>query len=387
MPNIQILKDTVQDCNINFLIGSGMSAPYLSTLWNIETLLTELHNDSTLENNQKRYIRASIYKKFFADVIDKNIAILEDATSAKPVVSSYKNFFEIINKIILKRKNNLLTKQVNLFTTNIDICLEKALELNGFELNDGFNGRFNPRFDISNFRKSIYKSSLHYENNYEIPVFNVLKIHGSLTWKFNDSDKNVYLDNVLSIVRTIKQYYCADIGLDVGNDDTFATLVTKLPSPVDNSQLEQFISEYENLSIINPTKDKFRDTVINQTYYDLLRVYANELEKENTVLFVMGFSFADEHIKELTLRVANSNPTLMIYIFAYTPEAKNEIEHNINMSKLRNNNIMIYSPEVTRDCDGNDKKDSNDKYICEYKYSFDQINERVFNVLLKSVGE
>ena len=36
------LKDVVQDCNINFLLGSGMSMPYLSTLGKIERFLTEL---------------------------------------------------------------------------------------------------------------------------------------------------------------------------------------------------------------------------------------------------------------------------------------------------------------------------------------------------------
>jgi hypothetical protein len=58
--------------------------------------------------------------------------------------------------------------------------------------------------------------------------------------------------------------------------------------------------------IVNPSKKKFEDTVLNETHYDLLRIYNNELEKENGVLFVMGFSFADEHIRELTLRVANT---------------------------------------------------------------------------------
>ena len=34
--------------------------------------------------------------------------------------------------------------------------------------------------------------------------------------------------------------------------------------------------------------------------------------KENSVLFVTGFSFADEHLKEITQRVLQSNPTLII---------------------------------------------------------------------------
>jgi hypothetical protein len=48
----------------------------------------------------------------------------------------------------------------------------------------------------------------------------------------------------------------------------------------------------------------------------------------------MGFSFADEHIRELTLRVANTNPTSIIYIFVYGKDSgiyeklKNEAKNN-----------------------------------------------------------
>src|SRR5690606_29146795 len=56
------------------------------------------------------------------------------------------------------------------------------------------------------------------------------------------------------------------------------------------------------------------DTTRNVHYYELLRIYANHLERENSVLFVLGFSFADEHILKITQRVAKSNPTLLIYI-------------------------------------------------------------------------
>jgi hypothetical protein len=44
------------------------------------------------------------------------------------------------------------------------------------------------------------------------------------------------------------------------------------------------------------------------------------------VLFVFGFSFADEHICQITRRVAKSNPTLLIVIFAFCNEDKINIE-------------------------------------------------------------
>ena len=38
--------------------------------------------------------------------------------------------------------------------------------------------------------------------------------------------------------------------------------------------------------------NSFEQTILDQTYYDLLRIYTNELDKENTLLIAEGFSFA-----------------------------------------------------------------------------------------------
>lgn len=373
---IDRLKDMVQSCNINFLFGSGMSAPYLSTLWNLETLLTDLHKNTDLEEDKKELIRVSIYKKFFDDVIEKNIDIIEGKEESKEVLESYKYFFSNINRLILERRSSLLSKQVNIFTTNIDVYLEKALEEKGFEFNDGFSGRFGLKYDLSNFKKSMYQNSLHYENSFEIPIFNVLKLHGSLTWRIEDNEKKTILGDMgLQQVLEVKECNPSDksIFIKVQNDDSLSSLIEKSSSYFNNDNIKKFRESYEKLAIINPTKEKFKDTLMNQTHYDLLRIYANELEKENTLLFVMGFSFADEHIRELTVRVANSNPTLQIIIFAYTKNAKKEIEENIDISKVRNNNIFIESPSSSEDCD--------------YSYDFNTINKKIFKKqILDKIG-
>jgi len=369
---IDRLKDMVQSCNINFLFGSGMSAPYLSTLWNLETLLTDLHNDNTLEEDEKELIRVSIYKKFFDDVIEKNINIIQNEEKSQKVSESYQNFFSYINQLILHRKNSLLSKQVNIFTTNIDVYIEKALEEKGFEFNDGFSGRFGLKYDLSNFKKSVYQSSLHYENSFEIPIFNVLKLHGSLNWKIeNDETKEIIGDMSLSQISKVQKSNTDFI--KVNNSDTLSNLKNKRTPTPNNQEVKNFKKAYEKLVIINPTKEKFKDTLMNQTHYDLLRIYANELEKENTLLFVMGFSFADEHIRELTVRVANTNPTLQVIIFAYDKKAKENIEKNIIMSKVMNNNIFIESPSSKEDCD--------------YVYNFDTINKKIFKKqILDKIG-
>ena len=373
---IDRLKDMVQSCNINFLFGSGMSAPYLSTLWNLETLLTDLDKDKNLDENKKELIRVSIYKKFFDDVIEKNIDIIQDAKDSQKVLESYKDFFSNINKLMLYRKNSLLSKQVNIFTTNIDVYLEKALEDKGFEFNDGFSGRFGLKYDLSNFKKSMYQNSLHYENSFEIPIFNILKLHGSLTWKIKNNDKETIIGDMgLQQIIEIKENKPSNdsIFIEVDNNDSLSNLIEKSSSYFNNEEVKKFKESYEKLVIINPTKEKFKDTLMNQTHYDLLRIYANELEKENTLLFVMGFSFADEHIRELTVRVANSNPTLQIIIFAYTKEAGKEIEEKIDMSKVKNKNIFIESPSSNGDCD--------------YSYDFNTINKKIFKKqILDKIG-
>ena len=185
------IKDTIQDCNINFLVGSGLSFPFLETLGNIEALLTEL-DATALPDGKKKLIKASLYKSYFDGAISKNLEIVQESLGSKGVLASYHGFLRIWNSMLLRRKSTILSKEANIFTTNVDVFLEKALEDLGLECNDGFNGRFKPSFSLSNFKKSRFKKSLHYDNIAEIPVFNLLKLHGSVCWDLDDNDEIVF---------------------------------------------------------------------------------------------------------------------------------------------------------------------------------------------------
>lgn len=261
---INKIRKSIDSANINFLIGSGLSTPFLEVLKDIEVFLCD-KTKTPLEITDKK-------KEYFTKVMLENLKLIDEIPDSKKeeVLSNYKTFYKILNNIVLKRENSILTKQVNIFTTNIDIFSEKALEETGIEFNDGFHGRFNPVFNLGNFKKSYFKKSLHYENTSEIPVFNILKVHGSLTWKNDGKADKIFLDRNLDLVRKVEK----------------------------NKNGRGFNKSYENLKIVNPTKEKFEDTLLKQYYYDLLRIYSNELEKENSVLFVLGFSFGDEHIKK-----------------------------------------------------------------------------------------
>jgi len=375
---IKILKDIFQDCNINFLIGAGLSAPYLKILSNLENLLTEL-DKSSLQEADKKIIRTSLYKKYFNDVISKNIDVLNNNTNANTVISQYHTFLKLMNSLLLLRKSTLLHKEVNIFTTNIDIFLEKALEDLGLEYNDGFNGRFHPAFSTSNFKKLHSKKSSYYDNTAEIPVFNLLKLHGSITWLLN-KEGDIEFSHDLKNVKEIKNKSIPrDQVLDIPENATITSLQKAIGKKIVGTSMEKFMKSYEKLLIVNPTKEKFKYTLLNQNYYELLRIYSNELEKENSVLFVMGFSFTDEHIREMTLRSANSNPTLKIYIIAHSSESGKKIKDGFGSYKIKNSNIEFILPDKEQS-KGAPSKD-------KFKYDFSLINREIFSKLLMEIDE
>src|SRR3989338_7404701 len=308
--NIQEIKETVQSPHLNFLIGAGLSTPFLPLLGDIETRLS---------NETRKVERIKIKKEYFQKVMIPNLEIVADKIETskqsdfKKTRKDYKEFFELIGRILLKRESTILSKQANIFTTNIDILMENVLEQSGLEYNDGFTGRINSTFSLSNFKKSILKRSLHFENVSEIPIFNLIKIHGSLTW--NKTDNKIMFSKLSHF------------------DKSFL-----------KKKDEDFEEQYQKLAIINPEKKKLEETVVDLTYYDLLRMYSSELEKENAVLFIIGFSMEDEHIREITLRTANSNPTLKIYIFCHGKDNNSKMKNKMETDKLRYSNIEIVEP-------------------------------------------
>jgi hypothetical protein len=163
------------------------------------------------------------------------------------------------------------------------------------------------------------------------------------------NSNGIQFDN-LTLVDSVKKTISSCTFLDVKkhNDNSWTTHKREITAAelCDIASSEgihdctQFIEEYEKLQIVNPTKEKFKDTTFNKNYYELLRLYANELEKEATTLFVIGFSMADEHIREITIRAIKANPTLFVYICTYTSTGQDIIDNfkkdGFDLDKQRN---------------------------------------------------
>ena len=394
--HIETLKYYIQSANVNFLYGSGLSRPFLSVLGNIEKWLTELNEKRHAEGDKVEFaiVEASILKLYFESVMYPNVA--PAGANYDATLAEYRRFLLSWNGLINKRSNRLVGKQVNMFTTNVDLMMERAALGFGVELNDGFQGSIEQAYDAGSFLKTVSKTSLHFQNVSDIPVFNLIKIHGSINWK-NDSDviKN---DIGLPTVQAVKD---ALYGIDADNfitttkidpatgdtvDKTLAEMITEaeVKGLANADVFKPFFDEYRKLVMINPTKRKFKESVIDHHFYELMRQYSNNLEKENTLLFVSGFSFADEHISDITRRAANTNPTLHIVIFGFNDADGATIKANLKLHDVcLNNNIVILTPSSIKDINAS----SQEKAYKDFADSVTQFDFKTVNDLFEMISK
>lgn len=382
---LDVLRNFIQSSHINFLYGSGISRPYLATLGNIEKWLTMLAEDASGEP-YKEVIEASLYKAYCEGVILKNSSLSystnKDFLETK---SAYADFFSICNELMNKRNSQLLSKQINLFTTNIDLLVEETLSKSGIELNDGFRGAIKPVYNESNFQISLSKASMQFHKQSEVPMFNLIKVHGAVNWIEQDGviiSDTFPMWKIEQALKKIDKDYFVELQNVDKKDKTFDEVKTgaddialMLPDDV----YKDFFAAYNQIVMINPTKEKFKTSVLDYHFYELMRIYSNALERENSILFVMGFSFADEHIAQITKRAADTNPTLQVVVFAYSEKDEEGYKKNLQIEHgCSNNNILILTPTKFKEL-------NNEKYsgLCSKVTNFDL---RTINLIFKEIS-
>lgn len=351
------LKKIFASSNINFLLGSGFSAGILSPLGNIELFIEKIRNNKE-ELEQVRILESCVFWLFFQESIYPISRLYKNNS----LIKEQSNFFDELNSLLFTRGNTIKNKRINVFTTNYDPIIEMTLENKQIIYNDGFTGRIFPIFNTSNFNRNYYSQLIFSDNLVEIPVFNIIKLHGSTTWENKNNENKIIYQNIENKLNSFYEKYnskfstYSDCLEDIKNINSDSDILQELKNinqkTLNKEQIFECIEDFsidflkdykEKFEIINPTKEKFRETTFNKTYHELLRIYSNELEKRNTVLFVFGFSFKDEHILEITKR-SLGNPTLKIIIFAYE---KKELEnYRKKLGKFNNVSIIALEKET-----------------------------------------
>lgn len=300
------LKEIIQSGHINLLIGSGCSLDYLTTLLDIENRMNE---EATKAEAQKDYYK--LIKKSKA-VLDES---LESDTDEKAKLTktkqNYDSFLGFWANTISSRSLHIVNKQVNIFTTNFDMFMEDSCERLNIPYNDGFAGQINPTFSVANFNKIQRYKSLQFDNTSDIPLFNIIKLHGSVSWQEKE-EKIVYSNGF------------------------------HIPDDLESKSGTDFEEDYKKIAVINPNAEKHFETVLDTNYASMLRKFTLELEKENSVLILIGFSLADKHIKNLLYGVMKSNPTLVVVYFSYSQYDETTDKHE----EKKNPNLYVISPEA-----------------------------------------
>lgn len=305
------LTKALQSGHINFLLGSGASLPAIATAGDIEITLNKL-----LEKSDSKVFDETKYKYLSQLQMSTNALIANSGDkSNEATLDQYRQFLSNLSRILDERKTELLPKQITIFTTNYDLFVERAAEgMLNLRLNDGFSR--NPAvcesygFQPEHYFDVTFKTGTLFKYKFPIPTVNLIKLHGSLSWRLSK--------DVLS----------------------YSTQQRVIPKP-DSATLAKDIAAFtSSFCLVLPTKEKFSETLLTRVYYDLLRIFANALEVENTVLICFGFSFKDAHIADIVTR-ALKNPTLLVLIVSHDEGSVAAYREQFR----RYNNVVILHPE------------------------------------------
>lgn len=384
--------DSVRGKELNFLIGSGASNGAVPTLW-IDSLNKSFEDLLKSDEISEDY-QSILYYIWFQLWISKT-QILEKDEKYVNIHHHYDNF--ITNVITLLNEEGFdKPKRANIFTTNYDTFFELSFDNISSKnrltyFNDGSHGFMKKHISTENYYKIASHSGINYNFERSIPSVNLVKLHGSVTWEKEDFSNRIEVNLDNKIFREIMEYVdeidrkLMESSYDINESvrdrlltsnlenyifeelnsiDDLKELFSELTDDL-NDDINEFRKLYEKLPVVNPTDRKFSETVFEQHYYQMLRMLSFELERENSVLIVFGFSFADQHILDIVRR-SMINPSLQIYIIAYSDDAKKNI-----MSKLGSDIRVFYFPSESL-------KEDNDDIKGDFDY---------FNSLLNGVEE
>lgn len=330
-------SSNIYDKNINFLFGSGASASYIPTLHvrngkTYEDLLTD--PDVKIDSELISFILHSYY----VNIIEKTFCTPKRPfpTNYTDTVKSYSNFLEEL-VFLLERKGSNQIRRANIFTTNYDLFFETAaddiIQRKTFNFNDGALGFKKRKLNISNFHLTSWHQGTHDMYKHELPSVNLIKMHGSVSWNRNEKEEIsvTYPSSSPPVVELECEKTISEFAEALYDGEVLKSFLNL--SEDDTEELNNFSTFYKSLAIVNPTKEKFSETVFQQHYYQSLRLLSYELEKPQTVLICFGFSFQDEHILEIIKR-SLSNPSLRVFVFCYSNDSKNQISSLVNDSRI-----------------------------------------------------
>ena len=229
-----------------------------------------------------------ILEDFLSKVLSYEEFMNEDDTKKKYILTNEMILETIKNKTsysfeqgvhnhdsFIKSLSSLIKSpsRLSIVTTNYDTLFEEAADTLNFTVFDGFSFTSNPRFDVDLFDWFLVKPVLNVKSDkveYKRNVINLLKIHGSLTWKQEKEGIN----------RCDKE-------------------------------------SNQNPIMIFPSSNKYSHSY-EKPYFELFSKFQELLKMPNTLFITTGFSFADNHIAKMITQAIKSNQSLTLLATDYS---------------------------------------------------------------------
>ena len=225
---------------------------------NIEALLSRCDAYLQIKKsaNVEKFVSASK-----AVILKKCSEFLDSANDLQ--LASHRTFLHRLSR------RRVRDSRMKLFTTNYDLCFERAAGKQGLIVLDGFSftqpRQFDPRFFLYDI---VRRPSTGDEVGNPLEgVFHLYKLHGSVNW-----DQSASGD------------------IEIKSD----------PTP-------------ETACLIYPAKGKYQQSYV-QPHLELISQYFSALREPNTCLIVSGFGFNDDHLSEPILAAVRTNPYLRLII-------------------------------------------------------------------------
>lgn len=220
-------------------------------------------------NNLISHIESEMYSKINVDLSSDN---------AIKAIDVYKILYQ---KLALRNKD---LSRLNIFTTNNDLFNEKALDSLNINYNNGFSGGLDRVFNPARFHYTFSKKIDTNLEKFE-PLDNMVylyKLHGSISWVEQDGGDSLF--NIREV--PVKGGVPKDGGKHV--------LI--YPTPLKQSQC------------------------LGSPYADLIREFQTKLSLPNSAIFIIGYSFSDEHLNNIIYQALASNSSLSVVIFGKHPD-------------------------------------------------------------------
>lgn len=313
--------------NLNFLIGAGASMPYLKGLSFGSTGLSfeDLYEFSRKENDSEATELLSQYF-YWNSLADGTYDSIQN-NSTTQCMEVRESYYKMIRSLarMLNRRTITVPKRVNLFTTNYDMFFEYSFDSFIKEnpwayYNDGSYGFVHKYISTERFHIRVDTLGVDSRFSKELPMFNLIKLHGSLNWKIDSEINKVMIDNNLINTASVNNRNDLNKIVEKLTSKDIQSCVNELKQEAYSSHIDWTSRAASNLlnsmAIVLPTKGKFHETVFEEHYYQSLRILSQELERKQSVLIAFGFSFADEHIESIIKR-SLINPQLLVLIICF----------------------------------------------------------------------